>query len=483
MTQTSRREFVLSAGGAALVGAAGLSFPQLSSLPWGELGRSLSGPLIRPRQSGYDRLALSNNLRYRFVLPAGIALCADAKDVSTAILWARKHGVPLVARSGGHSYAGYSATTGLLIDVTMMRSFAFDRRTGIAKLGGGSRNADVFARLPSLGVAITHGRCPGVGIAGLVLGGGIGFNMRGHGLTCDQLVETEMVAADGAVLKIDATQNPDLYWACRGAGGGNYGINTSFAFQTFPVGSLTVYNLAWDERPHDVFAALVAALERAPATVGCKVTAEVKAGSQRNIQIQLIGQIAGTKAELLDILQPAYVVAKPWGNIDETAYWQGQRNIGEAGEPACYHERSRFFNQPFDDRAVATVFEWMAKQPGEIPSRRFSVFQTGMRVNAAAPAATAFVHRASHWLSTIALTWQELTPADMVQSNLTWQTNFYDAIVPIAKGGAYQNFIDPALDSWKTAYYAANLPRLESIKRRIDPDRVFRFPEAIPRSR
>jgi FAD/FMN-containing dehydrogenase len=477
----SRREFLLSAAGAA-VAAASLSFPKLSNLPWSELGRSLSGSLIRPRQNGYERLASSNNLRYRSVLPAGIALCADAKDVSTAILWGRKYGVPLVARSGGHSYAGYSTTTGLLIDVTMMRSFAFDRRTGTATLGGGSRNAEVFTNLPSLGVAITHGRCPGVGVAGLVLGGGIGFNMRRHGLTCDQLVETEMVASDGAVLRINATENSDLYWACRGAGGGNYGINTSFAFQTFPVGSLTVYNLTWDERPQEVFAALVAALERAPSAVGCKVTAEVKAGGQRKIQIQLIGQFAGTKAKLLEILQPAYAVATSSGSIVETAYWQGQRLIGEAGEPAYYHERSRFFNQSFGDRAVATVFEWMGKQPGELPSRRFSLFQTGMRVNAVAPSATAFVHRTSHWLSTVALTWEEATPAAMVESNLAWQTNFHAAIVPIAKGGAYQNFIDPALESWKTAYYGANLPRLESMKRRIDPDRVFNFPEAIPPS-
>ena len=493
ITDTSRREFLRSAAGAALAGGAGLSFlstfgcnssnvtPSLPSLPWGELARSLTGSLIRPGQSQYRYLASPNNLRYKSVLPAGIALCADAHDVSTSILWARKYGVPLVARSGGHSYAGYSTTTGLMIDVTTMRSFSFDRRTAIATFGGGARNSDVFAKFPPLRAAITHGRCASVGLAGLVLGGGIGFNMRAHGLTCDQLVGTEMVTADGAMLTANPSENPELYWACRGAGGGNYGINTSFQFQTFPVGSLTVYELAWDDRQEDVFAALTAAVEGAPSTLGCKVTAEVKfEGGRRSFQIQLLGQIVGTKAELLEILQPVYAIAKPSGFIEETKYWQGQQILSEAGTPAYYNERSRFFNQPLNDRAVVTVFEWMAKEPEAIPSRRFSVFQTGKQVNAVAPAATAFVHRRSHWVSTIALTWAESTPANIVASNLAWQTEFYDAIVPIAKGGAYQNFIDPDLKDWKRAYYGANLPRLESIKQHVDPNHVFAFPEAIP---
>ncbi len=490
---TNRREFLRSAAGAALASGAGLSFlstlgcssstvtPPVPALPWGELARSLSGSLIRPGQGGYRALALPNNLRYESVLPAGIALCAGAKDVSTSILWARKYDVPLVARSGGHSYAGYSTTTGLMIDLTMMRSFSFDSGTGVATLGGGARNADIYAKCPPLGVAITHGRCESVGVAGLVLGGGIGFNMRAHGLTCDQLVATEIVTADGAIHAATPTENPELYWACRGAGGGNFGINTAFHFQTFAVGSLTVYELAWDDKPQDVFAALTAALEHAPSTLGCKVTAEVKSEhGGRGIEVQLLGQIAGTKAELLEILQPVYAIAKPSGFIEETTYWQGQHALSEAGEPAYYNERSRFFDQPFDDRALATVFEWMAKQPGAIRSRRFSIFQTGKQVNAVPPAATAFVHRSSHWCSTIALTWRESTPPNVVADNLGWQTGFYDAIVPIARGGAYQNFIDPDLKNWKAAYYGANLPRLESIKRRVDPDHVFAFAEAIP---
>ena len=117
------------------------------------------------------------------MLPAGIALCAGANDVSTSILWARKYGVPLVARSGGHSYAGYSTTTGLMIDLATMRSFRFDHAHRDCDVGRRrTERGGIYAKLPSLGVAITHGRCASVGVAGLVLGGGIGFNMRAHGL-------------------------------------------------------------------------------------------------------------------------------------------------------------------------------------------------------------------------------------------------------------------------------------------------------------
>ena len=256
-----RADFLAGLAGLSLAGCNSSATPSPSGLPWASLERSINGRLVRPGDAGYVALALPYNLRYAAVLPAGITLCESAADVSASILWARRNGVPLTARSGGHSYAGYSCTTGLMIDVTRMKKFAFDPHTGVLTIGAGARNSDLYPALEKHNVAITHGNCLSVGVAGFLLGGGIGLNMRRHGLACDQLVSSEVVAADGGVRTVSAASNADVFWACRGGGGGNFGINTTFSLQTFPVGMLTSFDLTWHNVNETLYFALGQAFE------------------------------------------------------------------------------------------------------------------------------------------------------------------------------------------------------------------------------
>ncbi len=492
---TNRRTFIASATRALIAGSAGAELFARTGGPgfaavalparrWAELAQRLTGKLLRPGDPDFSRFAAPNNLRYRAVVPAGIAQCANAADVSAAILWAREYGMPLIARSGGHSYGGYSTTNGLMIDTRKLNFVRYDPSSGILSLGGGTRNAHVYASLRPHGVAITHGRCYNVGIAGLTLGGGIGFSMRAHGLTSDQLIGTELVSADGQLHTLDAKQDHDLFWACRGAGGGNFGINTSFRFQTFPVDRLTVYDLTWTRRPDDVFAALLRVLDAAPNSVGCKISIVAPTAAQRvagkSLSVTLLGQMRGTPAELAELLHPVYRIAQPAGTIRETDYWNGQDFLSEEGAPEYFHEPSRFFNEPIPDAVIAIILERMRRWPGTTKGVSFKLFHTGGAVNALAAGATAFVHRHSLWLSSIGLEWHEHDSAIEIQRNLVWQQAFYDAYGPFASGGAYQNFIDPTLTDWKREYHGSNLPRLEAIKARVDPDAVFRFAEAIP---
>ncbi len=473
----NRRDFLRGVVGAAALGAGGAELLAAARrLPWAALAHRLSGSVVLPGDRTYAEFALPNNLRYSALRPAGIAMCKNARDVSAAIVWARENGVPLVARSGGHSYAGYSTTSGLMIDLRAMNGVSLDESTGVATVGGGARNGDMYQFFGNRNLAITHGRCPSVGVAGLALGGGIGFNMRAHGLTCDHMVASEIVLADGTIRTLSGDH--DLLWACRGAGGGNFGINTSLAFQTFDVGKITVCDLVWEEQPERVLAVLVEALDRAPRTFGSKISAKAPTSSS-GIQIELLGQFAGTPAGLHELLADAYAIAQPKGVVTMDHYWKAQRVLSEAGLPAYYQERSRFFDQAIDHRAVAVVFDWLRRYPKTAKSAAFKVFQTGGRVNDWKPSDTAFVHRQSRWLAAIELYWERDTPSDTLRQNLEWQSAFYEAIVPIAKGGAYQNFIDPSLGDWKSAYHGANLARLEAIKRRADPSGVFTFRESL----
>jgi hypothetical protein len=191
-------------------------------------------------------LCIFFNRRYEDVRPQGIASCLDSSDVRESILWAREHEVPVAIRLGGHNYAGYSTTDGLLVDLDQMRSVDVNDDTGVAKVQVGARNTDVYAELQPHEAAISAGRCPTVAIGGLVLGGGIGFSSRKLGLTCDSLVETEIVTADGQILTCNEKENEDLFWACRGGSGGNFGVNISYTFQTTPVENVSIYDLQWD---------------------------------------------------------------------------------------------------------------------------------------------------------------------------------------------------------------------------------------------
>lgn len=456
---------------------------------WDGLDRALNGRVLRPWDAGFLGIAPAKNLRYATNMPAGIARCADAGDVATALRWAREEGLPLVARSGGHSYGGFSTTTGLLIDTTLMNAAGFNRADGTVRIGGGVRNQGVYALLRGADRMITHGVCPGVGAAGFLLGGGIGFNMRELGIASDSVIESELVTADGRVLRLSATENAELFWACRGGGGGNFGINTAFTVRTAPARPATTFLIDWDRntrRPEMLLSALMRALAGAPHTLGSIISvAAAHPGGRargRDVAISLRGQFKGSPAALRDILAPAYEVAFPnTADIRALSYWAAQDVLTEPPEPAYYQERSTFLTTPMlGDALTARVFDFLRRWPGSLNGGDLRLFQTGGAVNAVDPSATAFVHRDSQWLMVAAVDWTMYDDAATIARNLDWQAEFYDALRRAGTRGAYQNFVDPALEDWQGAYYGANLARLKAAKRAVDPAMVFTFPQAIP---
>ena len=240
-SRLNRREFLESSMPVVAATATGLNLllenkaEAASNAAWKQLARSISGPVLRPGDPGFDALALPFNLVTSSIVPEGIARCLNAKDVSVSLTWAQKYGIPLVARSGGHSAGGYSVTPGLMIDTKLMNQASFDCRTKVVSFGAGSLNSGVYEVLDENGRTITHGRCPQVGASGFLLGGGVGFNIRMLGVAADSMVASQIVTACGDILNLSESHNADLFWASRGGGGGNFGITTSFSLNTFPV--------------------------------------------------------------------------------------------------------------------------------------------------------------------------------------------------------------------------------------------------------
>lgn len=525
----NRRRFLAAAAalgaGAALVprGAAALSPREVlrragamdgpPDAAWRRLAAALAsgGQVLRPWDADYRVIALPNNLVYADVLPMGIARCASAEQVAAAVAWARDNAVPLIVRGGGHSYAGYSTTMGLMIETSLIRQAGYDPNTGVATIGAGARNRDLYDLLRRNGVAVTHGRCPSVGAAGFLLGGGIGFNMREHGLACDQLTSSRLVTADGVIRRLtaDAPQGleRELFWGSRGGGGGNFGVSTEFSLKTFGVRDrkLTVFELTWSRTPaaphpkvpvEVLGERLLSALEDAPRTVGSRVSfgavtqAQLHAGY--DVPISLLGQFAGPRAELERLLKPVtdLVPADPGARIEEQDYWDAQDFLHEDGYPTFYQERSVFVRERFGVAALAAGLAHLRRWPGTYGYCDLRFFQTGGKMNEPRPDATAFVHRDSRWLLVTGLYWGEADSHNepRMAANHAWQNQFYGAMRGrVGAGGAYQNFADPSLgarpgdaDYFAEAYYGNNLGRLRKLKSVADPARTFNFPQAIP---
>jgi FAD/FMN-containing dehydrogenase len=491
-------------GGAA--SAVGAAAPTATSSPspadWTALGRDLSGPLVRPGESAYTVSKRLFDPRFDSLHPAGIAYCRNPHDVSTCLAFVRKFGIPVAARCGGHSYAGWSSGSGLIIDVTRMSGVNVSGSTAV--VGAGTKLIDFYSGLAAHGRGVPGGSCPTVGISGLTLGGGVGVVSRAYGLTSDNVKSLQIVTADGQVRTCNSTQNSDLFWACRGGGGGNFGVVTSFTFGTHPVGNIVLFFLSW---PWSQAARVISAWQNwaphAPDALWSNLhLSAAPGGSVPSIQVggTYLGSISGAAAQLEKLYAAAG--SHPSSPFMETTSWLHAMLV-EAGcasltvnqchlptqnpagrlARASEYAKSDIFTKPLSSRGIATLLSGVTKfqraggASGASGGIAFDAL--GGAVNRVAPGATAFVHRNGLFQAQYTTTWPVGAPAAAVARQHAWQQSFWQSMRPYASGQAYQNYIDPALANWRQAYYGANLARLTQVKAKYDPNRVFRFPQAI----
>jgi FAD/FMN-containing dehydrogenase len=437
----------------------------------------------------YPAATIISATRYMGIRPAGIAVCVSPQDAATCVTWARENGAPFAVRSGGHSYAGFSTSDGLVIDVKGMRSVRVDAATGMATIAGGANNADIGAGLNAYGVYVPGGRCPTVGVSGLTLGGGWGFSCRHLGMTCDSLVSTEVVTASGDIVTASELENADLFWAVRGAGGGNFGVHSSFTFRVVPADEVTVFRLAWSGGDA---AALVDAILRmqlhAPRELGLRLAvtsqSRLPLSQPAPLDVNIIGLYWGSLPELEELLAPVERVQTVDTRSVERLRFPAAREFLAATTPSgAYQVKSGFIQGTLPAQGLATMLRWIGAMPG-VPSRAQestgAIFCWGGKVNDLPPDANAFVHRGADFLFKCEALWEAEDDPDVIAANLEWLEGYYAAMQPYLSGGAYQNFPDRGLADWQHAYYGENFPRLVEIKRQWDPDNLFRFEQSIP---
>ncbi|MFC4463201.1 FAD-binding oxidoreductase [Streptomyces xiangluensis] len=451
---------------------------------WRELRRSLSpaASLYRPGVAEYAAQATPDNHRYASVRPAGVLACATEGDVTAAIRWCAKHGVPFAPRSGGHNYAGYSTTPGLVIGLRALKEVVPQGQR--LRLGGGATNSDVYdAREANL--YFPGGRCPGVGVAGLTLGGGLGFNDRKWGLTCDRLTETRVVLADGTLVRAADDENADLFWACRGGAGGNFGINTGFVFEAVSVSRLraTVFDLTFAlDAGVQVMEELRHVLD-GDRDNDFDVRIGFKHSGDGTTTLWLLGQRLGDEDALRRLFTSLLHLRPTRAFIEERGFWSAQEYLMEPPEAKdAYASKSLVPDQWPGPDTVAAVADWVRGwQPG--PGRAtgyVTLFAMGGDSAAPRPDETAYPHRGATFVIDIGTRWKPGAPPTEVRALLE-QTRAVHHMLRrrLSTRAAYVNFPDPDLHDWQHAYYGPNYDRLVAVKRRYDPAGLFCYQQAI----
>ncbi len=430
------------------------------------LREAMRGLVLVPGDTGYDetRRVWNGTVDRR---PALIAQCADVADVQRALGFAVGHDLTVAVRGGGHSVAGFSTCDdGVLIDLGLMRTVSVDAAARVARAQPGATGAEFDRATQEHGLATTLGVVSSTGIAGLTLGGGIGWLMRKHGLACDNLLSVDLVTADGRLVTASANENADLFWALKG-GGGNFGIVTSFEYRLHPVGP-TVYggSVAFAaEHRRAVLESYRELTRKAPdeLTAYTAMTAAPDGSPIAAIAACYAGDPA-EGARLLDPIKAA--VAEPLLDALGPLPYTEQQSRMDGGYPRGeYH----YWRSCFLDDLTDQVIDVLVDRASDIqapPSLELIVEHMG---GAIAAGEGAFAHRDANYDVLIAANWTD--PADQDRC-VAWARDTATALEPHSRGG-YVNYQPDADGAYVPAAFGDRLARLGALKTKYDPHNVF----------
>jgi FAD/FMN-containing dehydrogenase len=436
--------------------------------------------LLTPADPGYADYLPAANLRTELA-PALRAVCKTENAVAVMTDWVRSNGLSFAVRCGGHSYEGFSQSTDVVIDLRGMQEITVDTSAGLVTAGAGVSLYDVYQQLANVGYAFPAGSCPTVGIAGHSFGGGHGLLARSHGLTCDNLQQVTLIDAQANTLTAAANSEPDLFWACRGGGGGSFGIATQFVFRIFPLNNVLVFGVSWllsQSKAARLFSAWQSWAPNAPRTITSIMKLGPTAGSA--ISMRCIGQSVGSRTELSNALSTLLSVAAPskplsiqkLSFLDAVNHFAGGLNY----ESVYMKAKSDYVLSPLSHSAIAALLTAVAQAP--VGGLAVLCDAYGGAIADLAATDTAFPRRAgTQYCIQYFSSW--LDPAD-TPSHLANVANVYAAMRPYLPGAAYVNYCDLDLQNFADAYWSANLPRLSTVKKAYDPDNLFHHAQSVP---
>ncbi|CAM5771872.1 putative FAD-linked oxidoreductase YvdP [Labrys miyagiensis] len=453
-----------------------------------EKKRSLPAPPIvagctylRPGQAAYEeRIKTIYNARTS-IRPALFAMCETSVAIGKVITWARDKTVPFAIRGGAHSFEGFSGSPSLVVDISRLNKVSFDKTTKTVTVGAGATLGDIQAALKGTGYVLVCGTCPTVGVAGHVLGGGYGLLARASGLAMDSLTNIRLVDANGHFVAASLTSNQDLFWACRGGGGGSLGVVFELTIRVHPVAKVDVFSVGWS-LPQDRAAKIIDAWQKWAPHANRGITALLKVSKAtigQNVSLKCIGQSIAARAELENGLNALELVEAPTTprNIQNLTFSEAfQKFAGAGGDPHLQKERSDFLPL-LNAGGIIRALQLIVAQPKSDVGLIFNAY--GGAINDLADDATAFPHRSSvNYMIHYYAGWDDPTKT---KYKLDAMTSFYDGMRPYVPGKAYVNYSDAQLGPhFATAYWGSNLARLKTVKRTVDPNNLFTFAQSVP---
>lgn len=447
-----------------------------------ELDGAMRGAVRLPGDEGYEEArTIWNAMIDR--RPAVVARCRGHADVARAVRFARDHDALVCVKGGGHNVAGNAVhDDALMIDLSEMDSVRVEPGRGVARVGAGAILADLDHEAQAFGLATPVGYNSTTGIAGLTLGGGFGWLSRKHGMTIDNLLSVDLVTAEGETVFVDQASEPDLFWGVRG-GGGNFGVVTSFEFRLHEVGPTVLAGpivYRWEEAP-----AVLRNLRDFNAAASDETTCWAvlrKAPPLPFLDDDVVGEdvviVAAFCAGDMEAGEKALAPLRAFGDpvadaIGPHPYAGFQKAFDPLNEPGARNYWKSHNFETLTDEAIDILVERAREIPN--PGSEIALAQLGGAMGRVDPTATAFPHREADWLMNTHTHWSD---PDLDEACIGFTRELYDALTPLAMGGAYVNFITE--DGGERGAYRENWERLRALKREWDPDNVFRTNQNVP---
>lgn len=440
------------------------------------LKKSIDGECLLPSDSGYeDARRIFNAMIDR--RPAAIVRSSGTKDVVAAVQFARENDLPVSIRGAGHNVAGNAVCDdGIMIDMSLRKGIRVDAVSLTARAEPGLNLGDFDRATTAQGLVTTMGVVSKTGIAGLTLGGGLGWLMGKYGLACDNLIEAEVVTAEGKVVRANADENPDLLWGLRG-GGGNFGIVTEFVYQLHVlepmIGGLILHPL---EHAKDVLQFYRETTPTLPDEL--VMVAAILVAPDGNPVSGLAVGYNGDPSAAEKALAPIRKFGKPLADmIQEVPYVQHQSMLDDAYPSGLFHYWKAGFMEKIADESIDIMIEKFKSRPS--PLSHLLIEHMHGAAARVSPTDTAFAHRLNHYNFGALTIWPE---ARETESNMKWLQQFWQEMQPYHSGRAYVNYLSQEGADRVREAYGQNYDRLANLKKKYDPTNFFRFNQNIPPS-
>lgn len=470
---TSRRQFLLD----SLVMAAGIPAffrPLVASADSPAPVSTGNVRFLQRNDADYARHRQIFNKRIT-AMPRVIAVCANEKGVQEALAHARKASLPVTVKSGGHSFEGFSVSEGgLMIDLSAMNKPFYDKTSKQLVIQPGAKLGDVYDYLNRFGRLVPAGSCAGVGVAGLTLGGGYGFFARQFGLTCDSLQRVRMVDGKGNVQ--DSRHNPELLWACKGGGNGNFGIVTELVFSTQPAprhfhSARFKYRHLTPEKATQLAERWFDLMATLPRTA---YSSWVLNGKHLTVLVTDTAEVPG--AALKNSLNRLKSGATEATTLRKDSFLAGIRRFKGGTEPMYFKNVSAGYYNGFSD--LQALLPAICKKIASARLNTLLQINTlgGEISNTSLENTAAYPHRAWGYLGELQTYYDKAAQTPVAEQIVR------EIQEVLARGGIkahYRNYPDVALPHWETAYYGSNYPRLQALKRQFDPDNLIRHPQSV----